>query len=137
MAERINATCSICGNGYYKCLSCRDLMKLNPWKEHTDTSEHYKIYQVIHGFSTKVYNKEEAKSKLEKIDLSDFDNFRDNIKEIIKNIMSEDKKIQDVIVDESNDFLESEISTDAQKDIIVKETKIVPKRKSLKTVETE
>ena len=138
MPEKINATCSICGNGYYKCLSCKDLMTLSPWKEHTDTSEHYKIYQVIHGFSTKVYNKEEAKSKLEKIDLSDFDNFRDNIKEIIKYIMSEDKKMQEIVNDKVDDILESEVSTtNAHEDTVVKETKIVPKRKSLKAVETE
>ena len=89
-----NATCSICGRGYRMCLSCKDLINMNPWKKHTDTSEHYKIYQVIHGVSTGVYNKEEAKFKLQMLDLSDFDNLRDNIKNIINEIMGKNEKLQ-------------------------------------------
>ena len=87
MAEKINATCAICGKGYHLCMSCKDMISLTPWKKHTDTSEHYKIYQIIHGYSTKVYTKAEAKNKLKKVDLSDFDTLRDNIKAVITDIM--------------------------------------------------
>lgn len=90
MAEKINATCAICGNGYHLCMSCKDMISLTPWKKHTDTSEHYKIYQIIHGYSTKVYTKAEAKDKLKKVDLSDFDTLRDNIKSVITDIMGAD-----------------------------------------------
>lgn len=90
MAENINATCAICGNGYHLCVSCKDMISLTPWKKHTDTSEHYKIYQIIHGYSTKVYTKAEAKDKLKKVDLSDFDMLRDNIKSVITDIMGTD-----------------------------------------------
>ena len=90
MAEKINATCAICGNGYHLCMSCKDMISLTPWKKHTDTSEHYKIYQIIHGYSTKVYTKAEAKAKLKKVDLSDFDALRDNIKSVITDIMGAD-----------------------------------------------
>lgn len=90
MAEKINATCAICGNGYHLCMSCKDMISLTPWKKHTDTSEHYKIYQIIHGYSTKVYTKAEAKAKLKKVDLSDFDTLRDNIKSVITDIMGTD-----------------------------------------------
>ncbi len=92
MAEKINATCSICGKGYYKCLSCQSEIKVMPWKHYTDTSEHYKIFQVIRGYNTGVYTKLEAKEKLNTIDLSDLDELRDNIKKIIKDIMKEEKK---------------------------------------------
>lgn len=90
MAEKINATCAICGKGYHLCISCKDMISLTPWKKHTDTSEHYKIYQIIHGYSTKVYTKAEAKDKLKKVDLSDFDTLRDNIKVVITDIMGAD-----------------------------------------------
>lgn len=90
MAEKINATCAICGKGYHLCMSCKDMISLTPWKKHTDTSEHYKIYQIIHGYSTKVYTKAEAKAKLKKVDLSDFDTLRDNIKSVITDIMGAD-----------------------------------------------
>lgn len=71
-------------------MSCNDMISLTPWKKHTDTSEHYKIYQIIHGYSTNVYTKAEAKAKLKKVDLSDFDTLRDNIKAVITDIMDID-----------------------------------------------
>ena len=92
MIENNNATCSICGKDYHKCISCNDEMVTSPWKKYTDTSEHYKIYQILHGFSTGVYDKDEAKSKLQMVDLSDMNSFRDSIKNTIKRIMKEDRK---------------------------------------------
>lgn len=127
MAEQINATCSICGRGYHLCLSCKDNMKLHPWKIHTDTSEHYKIFQILRGFNTKVYTKEEAKSKLQKVDLSDLNNLRENIKDLINNIMSVEK--QETVVDK------------IQEEVIVETSKPVKSkprnRKSFEVVETD
>jgi hypothetical protein len=116
MAEKNNATCAICGSSYHLCMSCKSLMNLQPWKVHTDTSEHYKVYQVIHGYSTGVYDKGEAKSKLETIDLSDLDSFRTNIKDIIYDILGMKK-----VVEEDDN----------------KKSKAVSKKKSSDMVETE
>lgn len=91
MSEKINATCSICGNGYHLCLSCKSIMDLNPWKRYCDTAEHYKIFQVIKGYNTKIYTKEEAREKLKTINLSDLDNLRENIRNIINDIMGENE----------------------------------------------
>lgn len=90
MSEQINAYCTVCGNGYHLCLSCKDKMKLQPWKTFTDTAEHYKIHQIIHGFSTKVYTKDEVRSKLKNVDLSDLETFKPNIKAIIKDVLKEE-----------------------------------------------
>ena len=92
MADKINSTCSICGKGYYKCLSCQSELKATPWKQYTDTSEHYKIFQVIRGFNTGLYTKEQAKEKLQAIDLSDLNELRENIKKTINSIMKEEEK---------------------------------------------
>ena len=124
MTEKNNATCSICGNKYYMCLSCKDMINLNPWKKYTDTSEHYKIYQILHGYSTGVYNKEEAKLKLQNVDLSDFDSLRDNIKCLINTIMTEDEMVVKTVIEES------EV-------VVVDKSKPARKRKSSKVVETE
>lgn len=91
MANKTNATCSICGNGYYMCLSCRD--NTNSWKIYTDTAEHYKVFQVVRGFSNNVYTKDEAKAKLKNINLVDLESFRPHIKKIVKDILKEDKQI--------------------------------------------
>ena len=87
LVDKNNATCSICGKSYYMCNACTDFKTLYPYKLHTDTPTHFQIYQVIHGYSTGIYNKNEAKEKLLNIDLSDLDTFRDNIKAVIIDIL--------------------------------------------------
>lgn len=93
MSEKNNATCSICGSPYYLCMSCRDSIKVNPWKAHCDTAPHYQVYQVIHGYNTKVYTKDEAKRKLKNINLEDMNTFRPHIKQIIEDILKEEKPV--------------------------------------------
>ncbi len=101
MAEKNNAECSICGSQYYRCMSCRDSINANPWKMYTDTAEHYKVFQVIRGYNTKVYNKDEARIKLKNINLDDLESFRPHIKQIVKDILKEEKNlIKDVLKEE-------------------------------------
>ena len=97
MGEQINATCSICGNGYHLCLSCKDFMKLNPWKMHTDSASCYQVFQVVKGYNTGVYTKEEFKSKLKNIDLSNLENYRDHIKSLIKDALMENEVVVDMV----------------------------------------
>lgn len=97
MAEKNNATCSICGKGYYMCLSCRDSAKVNPWKIHTDTAEHYKVFQIIRGYSTNIYTKDEARGRLKNVDLSDLNTFRPHIKQIIEDILKEEKVVETIV----------------------------------------
>lgn len=99
MAEKYNATCSICGEPYHKCLSCKDSMAVRPWQVHTDTSEHYKVFQIIRGFSTGVYKKDEAREKFKNVNLEDLETFRPHIKDIIKDILKEDKKVVAPIIE--------------------------------------
>ena len=109
MAEQNNTTCSICGNPYYLCMSCRDSLQTNPWKVHTDTSEHYKIYQIIRGFNTNVYTKDEARIKLKNVNLDDLNSFRPHIKKIIKDIIKEDKITAKIVKNVEDNKIESSI----------------------------
>lgn len=129
MTKKNNATCSICGKEYHMCISCKDDISVMPWKKHTCTSEHYKVYQVIHGLSTKVYDKDEAKSKLQNIDLSDLESFRDNIKTIIKDVINHGgfekpkayrrrKDIDVINVVEANDGMVSEIESEDVSEVV-------------------
>lgn len=90
MSEKINSYCTICGKGYHVCLSCSS-HKFTPWKAVTDTSEHYKIHQILSGYNMGVYTKAEAKSKLDKVVLTDKETYKDNIKNIIDEIMGTDE----------------------------------------------
>lgn len=105
MAEKNNAECKICGKPYYACMSCADSMKAHPWKVFTDTSEHYKVFQVVRGLSTGVYTKDEAKEKFKNIDLKDIESFRPHIRDIIKDVLKEEKVIAEEVVNK-------EITTD-------------------------
>ena len=98
MAEKNNAVCDICGKEYYVCLSCSDAMKLHPYKSFTDTAEHFKIFQVVKGFLNGVYTKDEAKEKFKNINLEDIDSFKPHIRDIIKDVLKEEKVIVEEVV---------------------------------------
>lgn len=135
MNEQINATCTICGSGYHMCLSCKDKMKLSPWKMYTDTAEHFKIHQIIHGFSTGVYNKDEVKNKLKNVDLSDLDTFKPNIKSIIEDILKEDTVVK--VVDDIVDVKVEELATgelDIKEDIVESP---IPRKRNYKVNKVE
>ena len=137
MAEN-NAVCSICGKAYHLCLSCSDTIKLHPWKTYTDSQECFKVFQVVRGFSTGVYTKDEAKEKLQNVDLKDLNSFRPHIKKIIKDILKEDKvvvktaeKIENTVVE---NVAETKVEETETVENIVKPT--VSRKKNYK-VETE
>ena len=111
MAEKNNAKCSICGRDYYLCLSCKDKMSAHPWKIFCDTSAHYQVFQVIRGYNTDVYTKDEARIKLKNINIEDIEDFKPNIKEIIKDILKEEKPVIKNI-EEVKEPIESEIITE-------------------------
>lgn len=102
MRERKNATCAICGKGYEMCYSCRKNDPSSLWKIHCDTPEHYKIFQVVNGYTAGVYDIDEAAKKFENINLSDLEELRPNIKKIIKEILDSKKKDDVVDIDDSN-----------------------------------
>ena len=78
-----NATCAICGKPYHMCYSCKGNQNA-VWKRHCDTAEHYKIYQLVHGYTTGLYTDAEAAAKLKNIYVSDVHKLRPHIRDIIK-----------------------------------------------------
>jgi uncharacterized CHY-type Zn-finger protein len=111
MAEKNNAKCSICGRDYYMCLSCKDTMSAHPWKMFCDTSTHYQVFQVIRGYNTNLYTKDEARIKLKNINLEDIEDFKPRIKEIVKDIIKEEKPVVKII-EKSEEPIEMKITTE-------------------------
>lgn len=138
MQEKNNATCSICGSEYYVCLSCKDKMKLHPWKTYCCSPSHFQVAQVVRGFSNGVYNKEELKSKLLNVDLSDLDSYKEHIKTIIKDALKEDE-VAKVEVEDEVSFAE-EVETEEAKEVVF-EKPIYSRKRSYRVndevVETE
>jgi len=132
MSQQNNTTCSICGKPYYICVSCKS-HALHPWRIHTDTAEHYKIYQILHGFTVGLYTKDEARERLNNVDLSDLNEFRDNIKENINKIMTVEKEIK-VSADKSDDKEETKVSADKDQNTKSNKKKSVKKAKGMNSV---
>lgn len=120
MSRVNNATCKICGTPYYMCLSCKEFRQLYPYKLHTDTAEHFKIYQILQGYSTKVYTKDDAKARLQNVDLSDIDTFKYYVRDNIQDIIKEDKAVEssdDNRIDKSNKKATSKKKATATTDV--------------------
>lgn len=119
MEQKNNAICAVCGKGYYMCMSCKETKDLHPWKLHTDTSEHYKIYQILRGYTTGKYNKSEAKERLQNVNLSDLNTLNSNIQKAINDIMKfveKDIEIKQVSTDEEKiSNMKSEKSSKSKK----------------------
>ena len=108
--NNVNAWCSICGKGYRVCNTCLEQKTFKPWRTVTDSIEHYKIYLAIHGYTVSG-NKETAKSELQDCDLTDINNFKPEIKSVIKEIMADSKKVKSTLKKE-NIEVKTEIKTD-------------------------
>ena len=135
--KKYNATCAICGTPYHMCMSCGKDKGLI-WKRFCDTPEHYKIYQLVHGYTTGLYTKAEAKRKLKNIDTSDIDELRPNIREILVGIMGNDKKVEPVAEDKA-ESVDAEASDEPAEPIETEEPSVEPSRRTRKmaTVKTE
>lgn len=101
MAEKNNAVCSVCGKSYHVCLSCRDSIQLTPYKKLCCSPECYKTFQVVKGFSTGVYTKDEFKSKLKNLDLNNLEDYKESIKVLIKDTLKEEKEeiVEETIIE--------------------------------------
>ena len=86
MKKNNNVKCVVCGKGYHLCMSCKDKIAMKPWKVLTDTSEHYKVHQVISGYRGGIYTKDEARVALENIDISDKNTYLDSVKKVLDEI---------------------------------------------------
>lgn len=128
-----NAKCAICGTSYHMCMSCGKDKGL-VWKRFCETPEHYKIYQVVHGYTTGLYTKAEADKKLRNIDTSDIDELRPNIREILVGIMGNDKEVEPVVEDKA-ESVDVEASVESAEPI----ESVEPSRRTRKrtTVKTE
>ena len=84
----INHYCVICGKGYHSCDSCSDIKKFRPWQKIADTSNHYKIYQILNDYVYEVISIAKAQELLKKCDISDYKTFKPNIVKTIDKIIS-------------------------------------------------
>jgi hypothetical protein len=96
-----NATCAVCGNGYYLCIACnRNKTTWKPWMVIVDNENCYNVYDIVSKYIANDITKEEAKELLNQVDLSGLDGFRSLMKSKIKEILeipAETSEVKEVI----------------------------------------
>lgn len=105
MAKQSNASCSICGERYYVCNTCKSMKTLKPWRTITDTVDCYKVYMIIHAYKHGTLTRENARLKLENCVLPK--TFLPHIQTAIHEIMSpekDDSLSRDKLMDDSSLF---------------------------------
>lgn len=94
MGKNDNVKCVICGKSYHLCMSCKDKLSMTPWKVLTDTSEHYKVYQIVNGYRGGIYTKQEAKVALSNVDISDKNTYLASVRKILDEILKPEFKYE-------------------------------------------
>ena len=92
MVEKNNKTCIICKNEYHYCPNCRVDNNKPSWYAIFDSQNCYNIYEICTSYRDGIINKETAKEKISKCDISGLDNFVDATKAQIKEIMGHEEK---------------------------------------------
>lgn len=82
MGEYNNSFCRICGTPYHRC-NCKSE---DSWRKVTDTAEHYQIFCVVRDYVNGIIDANKANKLLEKMDLSNKDTFRENVKNVLNEI---------------------------------------------------
>lgn len=94
--ERRQRTCAVCRSSYKFCNLCREDSDKPLWY-FTFCSENCKdIYSATSKFANGQLDAYEAKNKLDKLDLSKFNNFGNSYQKSIEKIMSSVIKIKEV-----------------------------------------
>lgn len=122
-----NAICVVCGNKYHLCVACeRDKSNWKSWNIIADKEECYNIYNIVSKYIAKDITKSEAKELLNAFDLSNLDNFKEVMKNKIKEILElrDNKIVKETIVEE---FVSEEVVEDK-----VDEVKVVEERSTKK-----
>ncbi len=95
------ATCIICGKQYKTCLSCKDQDVIKPWRNITDSVEHYKIFLVISQYNNGYIKKDVAKKQLESIKYNKND-LRISVQDKIEEIMSSMETSKKAVITKNN-----------------------------------
>ena len=85
-----NATCIICGKKYHLCIACeRTKATWKNWKIIADSENCYEVYKIVNDYNFNKITKSEAKDLLEKCNLTELETFKENVKNVIKEIIEE------------------------------------------------
>lgn len=121
-------TCAVCHSEYKYCGKCREDINKPAWFFSFCSDKCYNIYKITSDFENGNLNKDKAKNKLEKIDLSGISNFGTSYINSISKIMEDDAiatsstSIASIVNENINDTVEIKTTQETQ-EIIKDEVK--------------
>lgn len=89
--SKINHWCVICGKGYHACNTCNEARGVDLWQKFTDTSNHYRIYQIVRDYHNHIISLKKAHTLIMKCDLDGWEDFRPNVAKTISEILEYEK----------------------------------------------
>lgn len=87
--------CIICGSEYKYCPKCGNGDKNETWRYLYDTELCNNIFNIVSSFSHNHIDKENAKEKLEALDIPKGMKFNAEIKKLINTIMAVEPKVKE------------------------------------------
>ena len=81
-----NRICLTCGKAYEYCGSCNSSLKYPVWMSIFDTENCKNIFEVVSDYKQKTITKKRAIERLEKCDLTNRNDLKANMKEIINEL---------------------------------------------------
>lgn len=140
MASRYKKICYLCGKEYQYCSNCRDFRTQPAWKNMFHDENCHKIFNLSTQFAQGSYTEEEARKILASCDLSDIDNFRQDVINQIKIIQNSKPTVIEEKVDkqvETKDETKDETKVSQKenveaKDVLSEATTFKKKKKSMK-----
>ena len=123
MATRI---CLCCGKSYDYCPNCGKNSS-TPWMFNYDTEACKEIFNAVSGYNMGIVNEEGVKKVLDKFSVTNIENYKDSIKEVLRKITKKTSYTKTEEIKEPVSIEESRIDSvvDEQNDIIVED---VPRR---------
>lgn len=87
-----NRVCITCGKAYEYCGYCPTSKNLPMWMNLFDTENCKNIFETASDYAQSAISKEKAISKLSLCDLKNISSYRDNIKDIVSQIIDTSSK---------------------------------------------
>lgn len=140
MANRYKKICYLCGKEYQYCSSCRDFKTQPAWKNMFHSENCHKLFNLSTQFAQGYRTVEEAQEILSKCDLTDINNFRQDVIEQINIIQNSKPTVIEEKVDkqvETKDETKDETKVSQKenveaKDALPESTTFKKKKKSMK-----
>lgn len=118
-SKKNNRKCIVCNSNYYYCSTCNESIKPSWYNIFHDQNCH-DIYDAVANIYPE-QGKQAAKEALDKLDLSNKENFHPNIRKLINEIYDITDKIENVEVVESVENVENTKSEKNDNKIIAEE----------------